>query len=393
VRSAVMRSPVTRAFLAGVALVTAVFLVLLAVGVFNTNTGTSGAATTPSPAASAGGFSALDPDSDGINAAIVYAHSSPGVVLILSTFPGGGPLSSQAEGTGFVVSKDGYILTNAHVVSNNGRQATSVTVSFKHDDGQTKQVTGKVVGFDNTSDVAVIKVDPAAVTLQPLTLGDSGKVVVGEPVVAIGNPLGFDFSVTTGIISGIQRNLSSPNGAVIPNGLQTDAAINPGNSGGPLIDANNQVIGINEQIAPQTGGFSGLGFAVPINTAKSVMDQLISTGKVKHALLGVSGQTFDAPIAKALKLPVSQGVLIASVQKGSAADKAGLHGGSRTMTLQGVPFRAGGDIVTGLDGQPITSMDQLAGDIAQKSPGDKVTLTVVRGTQTLHVTVTLGARP
>jgi S1-C subfamily serine protease len=388
-----MRSPVTRAFAAGVALVAAVFLILLAVGVFNTNTGTSSAATTSSASPSAGGFSAADPDNDGINAATVYARSSPGVVLIMSTFPGGGPLSSQAEGSGFVVSKGGYVLTNAHVVSNNGQQATSVTVSFKQDGGQTKQVTGKVVGYDNTTDVAVVKVDPTAVTLQPLTLGDSSKVVVGEPVVAIGNPLGFDFSVTTGIISGVGRNLPSPNGAVIPNGLQTDAAINPGNSGGPLIDASNQVIGINEQIASSTGGFSGLGFAVPINTAKGVMDQLITKGKVTHAFLGVSGQTFDAPIAKALKLPVDQGVLIASVQKGSAAANAGLRGGTRTVRLQGVPFRVGGDIVTGLDGQPITSMDQLAGDIALKSPGDKVTLTVLHGTQTLHITATLGTRP
>jgi S1-C subfamily serine protease len=374
-----MRSPVTRAFLAGAALVAAALLILLAVGVFNTNTGTSSAATTSSPAPT-GGFSAADVDNDGINAASVYAQSSPGVVLILSTFPGGGPLSSQAEGSGFVVS-------------NNGQQAKSVTVSFKQDGGQTKQLPGKVIGFDNTTDVAVIKVDSTAVTLQPLTLGDSSKVVVGEPVVAIGNPLGFDFSVTTGIISGVGRNLPSPNGAVIPNGLQTDAAINPGNSGGPLIDANDQVIGINEQIASSTGGFSGLGFAVPIDTAKNVMDQLISTGKVKHAFLGLSGQTFDAPIAKALKLPVDQGVLVASVQKGSAAAKAGVHGGTRTVLLQGVPFRVGGDVVTELDGQSITSMDQLAGLIALKKPGDMVTLTVIRGKQTLQITATLGTRP
>jgi S1-C subfamily serine protease len=388
-----MRSPIARAFLAGVVSVATVFLVLLAVGVFNTNTGTSNAATTSPPTASTGGFSAADVDNDGINAATVYAQSSPGVVLILSTFPGGGPLSSRAEGSGFVVSKDGYILTNAHVVSNNGQEATSVTVSFKQDGGQKKQVTGKVIGFDNTTDVAVVKVNPSAVTLQPLTLGDSSKVVVGEPVVAIGNPLGFDFSVTTGIISGVGCNLPSPNGAVIPNGLQTDAAINPGNSGGPLIDANDQVIGINEQIASSIGGFSGLGFAVPINTAKGVMDQLISKGRVTHAFLGVSGQTFDAPIAKALKLPVDQGVVIASVQKGSAGAQAGLRGGTRTVQIQGAPFPVGGDIVTQLDGQPITSMDQLAGDIALKSPGDNVTLTVVRGTQTLRITATLGTRP
>ena len=389
-----MRNPVVRAFLAGVALVAAVLLILLAAGVLNTGTGTSSAAAPATSASPGGGFSALDPDKDGINAAIVYARSSPGVVLIRSTF-GTGPLSSQAEGSGFVVSKDGTILTNAHVVSDNGRQATAVLVSFKQTDGQTKQLPGKVVGFDNTTDVAVVKVDPSAVSLYPLTLGDSSKVVVGEPVVAIGNPLGFDFSVTTGIISGVARNLPSPNGAVIPNGLQTDAAINPGNSGGPLIDANDQVIGINEQIATASASssFSGVGFAVPINSAKSAMAQLIKSGKVAHAFLGIQGQTFDAPLAKALKLPVSQGVLIASVQKGTAADKAGLHGGTRTVTVQGVPFRVGGDIITQIDGQTVTSMDQVAGDIAQKSPGDKVTLTVLRGTRTLHITVTLGSRP
>ena len=349
------------------------------------------------PAASASGSAAAGgsppvPSVNGFSPAQIYQKSASGVVLVTSNF--GGALGGQALGTGFVVNKDGIILTNAHVVTENGTRASSVRVAFRQgQDQSSQQVKATLVGVDQTSDIAVLKVNPGSRTLTVLPLGDSSKVVIGQWVVAIGNPLGYSFSLTQGIVSGIGRNLQAPNNAVIPDGIQTDAAINQGNSGGPLLDASGNVIGINEQIATPSGSFSGLGFAIPIDTAKTVLQQILQTGSAKHAFLGIAGQTIDPTIAQLLKLPVQQGVLIAHVQAGSAAAKAGLKGGTHTRTIQGAPFVVGGDIITKLDGQPLSSMQDLAVAIAEKQPGDKVTLTVLRNGTTQDVTVTLGSRP
>ncbi|MGO8685290.1 MAG: S1C family serine protease [Thermoleophilia bacterium] len=333
----------------------------------------------------------------------IYNKYSPGVVEVISTFPASssglgffgqstGP--SQALGSGFVVSRDGYVLTNAHVVQSSGQNASSVTVVFKGQGTQTKNVTAKIVGVDPTSDVAVLKVDPAqAPALVPLVLGNSSAVLVGEPVVAIGNPLGYDFSLTSGIVSATNRDLQSPNGSTIANGIQTDAAINEGNSGGPLIDSSGRVIGINEQIASQSGGNQGLGFAVPINTAVSVMNQIEKTGKVTYAYLGIEGQTITSDIARALGLKQTQGVLVAAVAPNSPAAKAGIKGGSTQTVIQGQPFVTGGDVITAIDGKTVTTMDQLAATIAAHKPGDKVTLTIVAGSTTRQVTATLATRP
>ena len=211
----------------------------------------------------------------------IYAKNAGSVVEIQTTFPGTTDIfgqssgGGQALGTGFVVSKDGYILTNAHVVSESGQAVSTVTVIFKGSGSQGTQVQGTVVGADESTDVALIKIDPSQTPgLVPITLGDSSKVTVGEQVVAIGNPLGLDFSLSSGVVSATNRDLQSPSGATISGGIQTDAAINPGNSGGPLIDASGQVIGINEQIDSQSGGNEGIGFAVPINTAVQVMEQI-----------------------------------------------------------------------------------------------------------------------
>ncbi|MCX6363324.1 MAG: trypsin-like peptidase domain-containing protein [Actinobacteria bacterium] len=211
----------------------------------------------------------------------IYQTNSGSVVEIQTTFPGTYDIfgqqtgGGQALGTGFVVSEDGYILTNAHVVSESGQAVSSVTVIFKGSGSQGTQVEGTVVGADESTDVALIKIDPSQTPgLVPVTLGDSSKATVGEAVVAIGNPLGLDFSLSSGVVSATDRELQSPNGATIAGGIQTDAAINPGNSGGPLIDANGRVIGINEQIDSQSGGNEGIGFAVPINTAVQVMEQI-----------------------------------------------------------------------------------------------------------------------
>ena len=221
--------------------------------------------------------------SAGLTPQQIYEKHAGSVVEIQTTFPGSTDIfgqstgGGQALGTGFVVSKDGYILTNAHVVSENGQAVSAVTVIFKGNGTQGTQVQGTVLGADESTDVALIKVDPGQTpALQPIPLGDSSKVTVGEQVVAIGNPLGLDFSLSSGVVSATNRELQSPNGATITGGIQTDAAINPGNSGGPLIDANGKVIGINEQIDSQSGGNEGIGFAVPINTAVQVMEQIKS---------------------------------------------------------------------------------------------------------------------
>jgi len=219
--------------------------------------------------------------SAGLTPQQIYQQHAGSVVEIKTTFPGTYDIfgqqtgGGQALGTGFVVSKDGYILTNAHVVSESGQAVSTVTVIFKGAGSQGTQVQGTVLGADESTDVALIKIDPSQTPeLQPISLGDSSKVTVGEAVVAIGNPLGLDFSLSSGVVSATNRELQSPNGATISGGIQTDAAINPGNSGGPLIDSNGRVIGINEQIDSQSGGNEGIGFAVPINTAVQVMEQI-----------------------------------------------------------------------------------------------------------------------
>jgi len=218
----------------------------------------------------------------GLSAQQVYQQNIGGVVEIKSTFPGTTDMWGQSTGeqqgigTGFVVSKDGQILTNAHVVVDNGQTASSVTVVFKSTTGSTgTEIPATIVGADESTDVALLKIDPSqAPTLTPVKLGDSSQVAVGQEVVAIGNPLGLDFSLSSGVVSATDRQLQSPNGATISGGIQTDAAINPGNSGGPLFNASGEVIGINEQIDSQSGGNEGIGFAVPINTAVSVMKQM-----------------------------------------------------------------------------------------------------------------------
>jgi putative serine protease PepD len=217
-------------------------------------------------------------------------------------------------------------------------------------------------------------------------------VQVGEPVVAIGSPMGLSFSVSAGIVSATGRTLQSPTGAVIPGGIQTDAAINTGNSGGPLIDSSGKVIGINTMIASHSGGSQGLGFAVPMNTAVKVMEQLKTGGTAGQAYLGVSGQTLTADLAAALGMSVSQGVLVAEVASGSPAAKAGIVGGSRQVVIQDQTYMTGGDVITAIDGKAVTSAEGLVAVIGQHKPGDAITLTVVSAGQTKQVPATLSAR-
>jgi len=293
-----------------------------------------------------------------------------------------------ATGSGFLIDTEGHIVTNNHVVEG----ATKVTVKLGSED---TSHTAEVVGTDPATDVALLKVDEPAGKLHPLALGNSSAVQVGDPVVAIGNPFGLDRTVTAGIVSALQRQIQAPNGFSISHVIQTDAAINPGNSGGPLIDSSGRVIGINSQI--QTGGGNGnvgIGFAVPIDTAKDVVEQIEEHGEVKHAYIGITGGSLTPAIAKALKLPVSKGVLVNEVVKGGPADKAGIEGGDTEATIEGVQVNLGGDIITELNGEAIASMEEVIDAVNAAQPGDRMEFTLLRGdNETKHVTVTLASRP
>jgi len=325
----------------------------------------------------------------------IYRREGGGVVQITTqsvvTSQGFfGPQRSvqRALGSGFVIDKDGHILTNYHVVQG----ARSVRVSFSNHDN----VKAQIVGTDPATDVAVLKVNERASALNPLPLGNSDTVEVGDPVVAIGNPFGLDRSVTAGIVSALQRQLSNTVGTSIYHVIQTDAAINHGNSGGPLLNDRGQVIGINSAIltgSTTEQGNVGVGFAVPINTVRKVEKQLIANGKVDRGFLGVSVASVSGRLSDLFRLPVSHGLLIESVDNGSAADDAGLRAGSQNVVVSGKSFVLGGDIITTVDGHTVNTFEQLSNAISSKKPGDKVTLTIYRHGKQQTVTVTLGAQP
>ena len=337
-------------------------------------------------------------DTSGLTARDIYKRDAPGVAFVKATvvqrtpsmFDFGMPQEQQGEatGSGFVINKNGTILTNAHVV--NG--ATKVTVSFQNN----KTATAKVLGKDESTDLAVLKVDPSGLELHPLPLGDSSTVQVGDPTIAIGNPFGLERTLTTGVISATKRTIQAPNNFQIDNVLQTDAAINPGNSGGPLIDSTGRVIGINSQIetggSGSSGGNIGIGFAIPINTAKRIVPVLEKTGSVQRGYLGVQTITIDNSLS-ALNLPVSKGALVEQVTPGSPAAKAGIQAGNITAELNGNQLQLGGDIVTTVDGKSVATNDDLANAIARKKPGQTVKITLLHHGKKKTVTVTLANRP
>ncbi|HWA55349.1 MAG TPA: trypsin-like peptidase domain-containing protein [Solirubrobacterales bacterium] len=394
-----LRTPFGSAILGG-AVVAVFFAIALATGLIdakNTTTTTIPAPITASTSASDEGSG----DSNTVNE--IYRHDGQGVAFIESTLapkeeessplnPFGEGESSGggvATGSGFLIDDEGHIVTNNHVVEG----ATKVEVKLGSSDTEHE---AEVVGTDPATDIALLKVEVPAGQQHPLSLGNSAKVSVGDPVVAIGNPFGLDRTVTAGIVSALQRQIQAPNGFAISHVIQTDAAINPGNSGGPLIDSEGSVIGINSQI--QTGGSGdgnvGIGFAIPINTAREVVEQIEKNGKVQHAYIGISGGDITPALAKVLKLPVEKGVLVNEVVKGSPADKAGLEGGDTEATIEGVPVRLGGDVITEVEGKPVSSMEEVVDAVNSAQPGDKMELTVLRGdNETKHVTVTLGVRP
>lgn len=321
----------------------------------------------------------------------VYMRDGPGVVSV-DVVSNAGP----AGGSGFVLDKNGHIITNEHVV----KGASDISVKFSN--GVRKKA--EVVGEDPSTDIALLKVDAPRSMLKPLTLGNSDSAKVGDPVVAIGNPLNVGISVTTGIISAVGRPIEAPNNYTISGALQTDAAINPGNSGGPLLDSRGTVVGVNAQIASDTGSYQGIGFAIPINTVKNTVKQLATTGKVEHGYLGVKMFTAGIEEISAYSgvstqkltqkygLP-SHGAIVSGVQKGGPADKAGIQGSKSQKDVGGIPIPLG-DVITKIDGRDVSNPDDVIAVVNAKKPGDRVHLTVVTpGKEPRQVVVKLGVQP
>jgi S1-C subfamily serine protease len=324
---------------------------------------------------------------DGQGVAFVSAERPDGESQGLSPFgqPEGG---GTASGSGFLIDTEGHVITNSHVVD--GAEEVQVRLGASE-----TSYDAELVGADPATDVALLKVDAPADELHPLSLADSSQVEVGDQVIAIGNPFGLDRTVTSGIVSAIQRQIQAPNGFSISHVIQTDAAINPGNSGGPLIDSSGSVIGINSQI--QTGGGSGgnvgIGFAVPINTARQVVRQLKENGEVKHAYLGISGGGITPDLAKALKLSEQEGVLVSEVVKGGPAEQAGVRGGDTSATIEGASVELGGDVITALDGKKVSDMEDVINAVNSAAPGETMKLTVDRDGKSKTIAVKLGVRP
>jgi len=356
----------------------------VAVGAVALLGGLEGDTTVITETVAASGSSTVRTSSDGMTVNEIYERAAPGVVQINST---GGSTSGRALGSGFVVDKTGHVVTNYHVIEG----ADEIRVSFSNRD----TVEAELVGTDPSTDLAVLKVDTSASALTPLSLGNSDQVRVGDQVVAIGNPFGLARTATAGIVSALQRLITAPNRFTIDHVIQTDAPINHGNSGGPLLNARGQVIGVNTQI--ETGGIStgnvGIGFSVPSNTVKDVVAQILRTGRVDHAYLGISGHALTSEVAETYKLPVETGVVVAKVTDGSGADKAGLKAGENDVVVAGETYVLGGDIIVGIDGKSISSVEELRDVISEHAPGQKVRLSLFRGAKKTSVIVTLGRQP
>jgi S1-C subfamily serine protease len=321
----------------------------------------------------------------------IYGSAKRGVIQVLATSaasdnPLFGSQPARALGSGFVIDKAGHVVTNYHVIEG----ASKVEVSFSGND----EMPATVIGRDPSTDIAVLRIKRAqGRALTPLELGNSDAVRVGDAVVAIGNPFGLERTVTAGIVSALQREITAPNGFAIDRVIQTDAAINHGNSGGPLLNADGRVIGVNSQIESESGGNVGIGFAVPINTVKDVASQLLESGEVDHAYIGVEMATITSELASNVRLPVDQGVLIQRVRTDSPAAQAGLRGGTAQVVVDGESYLVGGDVITKADGQSIESAEQLRSVVTSKQPGDEITLEVHRQNETKEVTVELGRQP
>ena len=332
-------------------------------------------------------------DTGGFSASRIFRERSPGVVTVFAYFGGTG-----AQGSGFVVSAAGTILTNAHVITNAGQTSGAVSpagavyVEFPDRD----RVAAEIVGWDVFDDVGVLRVDPSAHPLQPLPLGRSAQVVVGQPVAAIGSPLGNADSLAVGVVSAVGRSIAALTAPSfqLNDAIQTDAPIAHGSSGGPLLDASGRVIGINAQIRSDAGGPAGIGFAVPIDAARRSLRSLLTKGRVEYAYAGVQTEDLTPSLAQHLNLPVEHGALVDRVTAGGPADRAGIRGGTGEETFLGEQVVTGGDVVVAINGRPVTDADTLVRIITSDlRPGSAARLTIVRDGRRRRITVTLAARP
>jgi S1-C subfamily serine protease len=314
----------------------------------------------------------------------VYKRVSPSVVNI--SVVATNPLDSSLA-SGFIYDAEGYIVTNHHVI----QYAKNIWVTFF----DSTRVEAQVVGSDADSDLAVIKVDRLPELLSPVELGDSAAIEVGQRAIAIGNPFGQEWTMTTGIVSAIGRVFPQQSGFSIAEIIQTDAAVNPGNSGGPLLDSHGRVIGVNTFINSPVPGSVGVGFAVPINLVRQVVPQLIATGHYEHPWLGISGRTIIQELVDALHLPVTQGVLVETVDPDGPSIEAGLRGGTRDVEIENflTPVKAGGDIITAIDSVPARSMDDIITYLQHTAVGQPVDLTILRDGEEMQVSVVLATRP
>ena len=307
----------------------------------------------------------------------IYSQLKDSVVLIETNL---------GLGSGFVYDLNGHIITNQHVIEG----ADSIQVTFL--DGNI--TSADLIGMDIYSDLAVIKVDPKVTTLFPVVLGKSSDLSVGEPVAAMGNPFGLSDTLTVGIVSSLERTLTAVGNYVIIDIIQLDAAINPGNSGGPLVNLYGQVVGVNSAIQSETGTFTGIGFAIPSDTIKREIDNLIETGGYKHPWLGISALGVNIPLAEAIGLDRPQGILVTEVISGSPADLADLRGSDDTQIIEGVEVPVGGDVIIEVDKIPVITMDDLVVYMERNTvPGNSVELTIIRDGQELNLNVKLGERP
>ncbi|MFC1828742.1 S1C family serine protease [Thermodesulfobacteriota bacterium] len=333
------------------------------------------------------GANALTKDEE--NNIVVYKNAAKGVVNITSIVVERDffhrPIPREGAGSGMIIDTQGHILTNSHVI----KEAHRIEVTLS--DGS--RWPGRLIGNDTDNDLAIIGIDAPAERLKPLPLGDSSNLRVGQKVLAIGNPFGLNETLTTGIISSIGRSIRSPNGTLIEGLIQTDAAINVGNSGGPLLDSKGKIVGINTAIFSPSGGSVGIGFAIPIDTAKQIIPALIEKGYVSHPWMGVTLFSITPGVAQALGLEVDRGVLIVEVLRGGPAYSAGLRGSSKILLAGNVMIPAGGDVIVAVDKEPVHTMDELARVLRKFSPGDKTTLKVLRKRKFHHVPVILGERP
>jgi S1-C subfamily serine protease len=312
----------------------------------------------------------------------LYERVSPSVVYIAITTSG---LTGSGSGSGFVWDTEGHIVTNNHVIES----ARRIEVTFA--DGTTAEA--ELVGADADNDLAVIKVDVPVSRLHPVELGDSDALRVGQQAIAIGNPFGFEQTMTTGIVSGLGRVVRQQSGFSLPQLIQTDAAINPGNSGGPLLDSHGRVIGVTTLIYSNSGTNAGVGFAVPVNTVKRVVPSLMTTGRYADPWLGIQGTSITSLLAEELDLSVDQGVLVQTVVQDGPAAKAGLQGGVRQVRVESALLATDGDIIAAIDGVSVQGMDDLIVYLADRSVGQRVTLTVLRDGRRQRIQVTLGERP